>query len=205
MAHQPDLADLPPAQRLALSYSSAATRSAWFALLALDSRLAGLVGRAREPMIAQLKLAWWRDQLDRPDLAAGHPEPLLVAMRKAALETARLVCLVDGWEAALCAPDNAAQAAHGLALARAEAVTGLLGARGSQEAIWLACLNWTHAEIGPAADAAAKTEPVSLPRELRPLQILGGLGARVRAAGRHELLASPLDMLVAMRIGLIGR
>ncbi len=63
-----DLAEtLPTMHRLALAYAPGRTRLAWLALLALDSRLAGVLRSASEPMLAQIRLAWWRDMLARSE------------------------------------------------------------------------------------------------------------------------------------------
>ena len=57
------LLGLTPLHRLALAYAPAASRGAWLGFLALDMRLAAIVRAAREPMIGQIKLAWWRERL----------------------------------------------------------------------------------------------------------------------------------------------
>jgi phytoene synthase len=76
-------AELPPPQRLALNYASARARPAFLALLALDTRFAAVLRQRREPIAAQLRLAWWRKTLAEP--AAGWPrgEPVLDALRTA--------------------------------------------------------------------------------------------------------------------------
>jgi len=73
--------ELPPPQRLALAYAPARARPATLALLALDARLAAILRGRREPLAAQLRLAWWREMFARPpsDWPAG--EPLLEALR----------------------------------------------------------------------------------------------------------------------------
>ena len=68
---------LAPAHRVALAYAPVHLRSAWTALLALDVRMAGIVRSVREPMLAQIRLAWWRDTLARPAGEWPDGEPLL--------------------------------------------------------------------------------------------------------------------------------
>jgi len=58
--HEELLDSLGPLNRLALAYAPQSTRLPLLALLALDMRLAGIVRNSREPMLAQLRLAWWR-------------------------------------------------------------------------------------------------------------------------------------------------
>src|SRR5690606_20839572 len=74
------LADLRPAERLALAYAPARARTATLALMALDNRLGTIVRQMREPIAAQLRLAWWRDTLARPVPEWPQGEPVLAAL-----------------------------------------------------------------------------------------------------------------------------
>lgn len=98
---------LPPDRALVVATAPVEARRALHALLALDLRLAGIVRAAREPMIGQMRLAWWHDALTRLDGAAAPAEPLLKAVQADALPTgvggADLASLVDGWEALIAA------------------------------------------------------------------------------------------------------
>lgn len=47
------------------------------ALWALDLEFAQLARAATEPMLAEIKLAWWREALARLDIAPPPPQPLL--------------------------------------------------------------------------------------------------------------------------------
>ncbi len=62
---------------LATLYAPAALRPALFALWALDLQLGAVVTGATDAMVAQIKLAWWREALERLDHAPPPPEPLL--------------------------------------------------------------------------------------------------------------------------------
>ena len=88
---------LPPPQRLALSYAPPSARCPTLALLALDTRLAGLLRRRGEPVLAQVRLAWWRDILAAEPGGWPEGEPVLALLRSWR-EPAPLVALVDGWE-----------------------------------------------------------------------------------------------------------
>ena len=57
--------ELLPPVRLAIAYAPLTVRSAFSLLLRFDARFASVVAKASEPMIAQMKLAWWRDSLLR--------------------------------------------------------------------------------------------------------------------------------------------
>ncbi|WP_156678712.1 hypothetical protein [Sphingomonas profundi] len=54
-------------------------RPAFTTLFRLDRRLGAIVGEPNRP-IAAIKLAWWRETLDRLDTAPPPPEPLLQAI-----------------------------------------------------------------------------------------------------------------------------
>ena len=116
---------LPTLQRLALSYCPRRARAPTIGLLALDARLAGLVRSSREPMLAQLRLAWWREMLRSPPDRWPAGEPMLALLRTWGPEVESLAGLVDGWEAMTGPPPLAAEAIDMLADARAEAFRAL--------------------------------------------------------------------------------
>ena len=90
-----------PSLALALAYAPRDARPVFDDLFALDRRLADAVRQASEPIIAQLKLAWWRDRFaqDRSDWPKG--EPLLARLAAWDADVSQLASLVDGWEALL--------------------------------------------------------------------------------------------------------
>jgi phytoene synthase len=73
---------IPPLQRLALAYAPAKSRAPLIALFALDARLADIVRHAHEPMLAQLRLAWWREQLTGGSGGPASGDPLLALLRE---------------------------------------------------------------------------------------------------------------------------
>lgn len=201
MEHAALLAELSPLTRLALSYAPKAEHKPTIALLALDARLGGVVRAAREPMLARIKLAWWRERLTAPLATWPVGEPLLAALTVWGELATGLAGLVDGWESLLFEPDPA-----DLIEARANACAALAKVVGKPEAAQDAARAgrlWAQGELGGLADP----EPGSLrlPRQLRPLAVLGGLGARQIAAHSQQSEPSPVLFLAAMRIGLFGR
>jgi len=89
-----------PVQRLVLSAAGRRARRAEL-LFALDNECARIARAAREPMMAQIRLAWWRDGLASADALPAHRSPMMDALR--AMEgfpAARdgLIALIDGWE-----------------------------------------------------------------------------------------------------------
>lgn len=158
-------------------------RKAWAGLLLLEQRLADAAREGRDPIMVQLRLAWWRDRLGEPAAQWPKGEPLLAILDAWDGERAALSALVDGHEAARVGEDGGAA----LALARTGTVLAL--AR-------MAALSEAHA-IG-AASAWGHGEPVpsGLPKALRPLQLLDHF---TRATG-----APPIVLLGAIRKGLLG-
>ncbi len=186
-----DTAILPPPYRLALAYAPRAAHNATLGLFALDHRLSGIVRGAREPMLAQLKLAWWRDRLLSPPHAWPSGEPLLAALTGWGEHAAGLVGLVDGWEAVLLDEQQ-----RDLADGRAQAcvtLARLLGCPASHEAASEAGRRWTAAEFGEAVLAP----PLALPKDLRALAVL----VRFFEGGEQSNLRR---FLGTMRTGLFG-
>lgn len=86
---------------LALNYAPAQYRAAFETLFALDYRLSQIVAAAREPQLAAIKLAWWRDQLESLESAANPADPLLAKCRTLAeahrVSGAALAEIAEGW------------------------------------------------------------------------------------------------------------
>jgi phytoene synthase len=69
--------DLDPDRILALAYVLAKRRAAVGALWRLDAALGDALAGGREPLIARIKLAWWREALEKLDREPPPPEPVL--------------------------------------------------------------------------------------------------------------------------------
>jgi phytoene synthase len=209
------LATLPEPQRLALGYASAQARPATLTLFALDSRLAAAVRGAREPLAAQLRLAWWRDVLARPRAEWPQGEPLLAALR-AWQSPALLGELVDGWEQLLSETLTDA-AIEQFAAGRGHAFRALSGELGLTATAPAAAAGrlWALADLAAhLSDRDERAHVVALgkgleqprlPGQLRPLRVLAGLGRAALDRGGTPLLRGPVDVARALRIGLAGR
>ncbi|WP_395394955.1 hypothetical protein WBP07_06385 [Novosphingobium sp. BL-8A] len=208
---------LPQTMRLALAYAPSPARLPTLALLALDQRLAGLLRHSREPMMAQIRLAWWRETLDRDAGEWPEGEPLLAALRSWNGKHRALVKLVDGWEALTGEAPLAPSALEEMVEGRAAAFAGLAHALGRErEAETARALGrrWALADLSTklnhpgesvvvrrlAQAEAGRASRVS--RTLRPLAVLEGLA---RDAMASEGQGSARAVLKAMRIGLLGR
>jgi phytoene synthase len=207
---------LPPAQRLALTYATARSRPAPMVLLALDARLAGILRARREPLAAQLRLAWWRETLARPRPEWPPGEPLLEAL-SVWREPAALAVLPGAWEALLVedlTPAAIAEFVDGRGLAFA-ALARELGVAAEHDVAAAAHI-WALADLAAHLSDGAEREmvveagrrlgaPPRLSGSLRPLAVLAGLGAAALARGGGDLLTGPVSAFHALRIGLTGR
>jgi phytoene synthase len=205
---------LPAPQRLALSYAPAAAYPATLALLALDARLAGLLRKRGEPVLTQVRLAWWRDTLAAEPGGWPDGEPALALLRRWNDATA-LVPLVDGWEALLSERLDMAAIAE-FADGRARAFAQLARELGCDPATAAAAArSWAlgdlAAHLSQPAERTAVVEAAALPpsaalaREMRPLAVLAGLARRSLARGGAPLLDGPRALLTAVRLGIVGR
>lgn len=164
----------------------------WAALLTLDHRLSRAAAGDREPLLAQLKLAWWRDRMRSPASHWPQGEPLLAALAPFDLERAALEALVDAWEgligeeAGLVGMDRLADARAGVVVALAR----MAGCATDRAAVEILARRWTMRD-GPQPKA------VRLPRALRPLVILANLP--------RSSNAGPKALLRIVRLGLFGR
>lgn len=91
-----------PLRDLALSYAPMGRRAGLDALFALDGALGQVMRTTREPMVGQMRLAWWREALETLDNAPAPAEPVLRALAADVLPGGvsgrDLALLVDGWE-----------------------------------------------------------------------------------------------------------
>lgn len=94
---------LPPPATLAIAYVPQNLRSAFALLLQIDARLEDIVRNAREPMIAQIKMAWWREAFRNEPHLRPKGERLLQALNDTndVIPLAALEALVSAWEGLL--------------------------------------------------------------------------------------------------------
>lgn len=210
---------LSDAQRIALAYSPAGVRPLASVLFAFDNRLGQALRAASEPIMAQMRLAWWRDQLRLTPAAREDSDAVAAGLSLFAGEEAALLAMVDGWEELL-----SEQFDHGT-IARIVAGRGE-GFGALARLVGHANLAHQTARQGQAyalADVAANLgdedergsvlsfaergqfEGQRLPRALRSVAVLGGLAKRSLAQGGAPLLYGPASALAAIRLGLVGR
>lgn len=157
-------------------WAPAAARAGLFALWALDLALVRIVETTTEPRLGEIRLAWWREALQRLDTAPPPPEPVLNALATAVLPRvtgAALAGLEDGALAWLGGDPGEAARLRGQALFAAAALLLGGGDPGGAGASWAA---------GDLARRGTElprcNPPARLPRRLRPLLALARLAAR---------------------------
>lgn len=169
--------DLSPPQRLAVTYARRDQREAFSLLLEFDNRLMAIAAKGQETLIKQLRLAWWREQLEKDQNDWPKGEPLLA--RLSACENpeglvSALQSLVDAWELIVAADGDVESPAIVAAnKARADVVFGsyahwVADNRISTEALRAAGECWAIGSLG--LSVAAKD--VKLLPGLKPLNLL---------------------------------
>lgn len=170
-------------------------------------------------MLAQLRLAWWRESIGHAPGQWPEGEPILATLKSWGDKAADAAALVDAWEALTAPSPLPAEAMRTFAQGRGNAAAALartLGRGSDTEAaeqlgrVWgfedLAMRLGRDDERAIAATLAAEM-PAKLPRvsrDLRPLRVLAGLARRRRLSGSEEGAASPAAMLQALKLGLLG-
>lgn len=212
------LQTLPTVSRLALAYAPRSARMQTLALFALDARLAGLLRNSREPMMAQLRLSWWRESLSQPASKWPEGEPLLVALKSWEGHHGGLVSLVNGWEELTGTAPLAPSALEAMAEGRAAAFATLaqaLGLRRDLGAAQQLGRSWALADLAMRLGHENERETARMlalahragrarvSRPLRPLLVLHGLATRRLEKG-EDAATSPAALLKAMRLGLLG-
>jgi phytoene synthase len=212
-----------PDVAFALGSAKESARPGLHALWALDEALGKVVAIGREPMIRQIRLAWWREALERLDREPPPKEPVLEGLAAqllpAGISGASLSEVEDGW-AALLGDEPIA----GGELDRYAAKRGglmfrfggqLLGETNSTiEAageVWalvdLARHSSEPSDVEAALEAArSRALPRRWPKPLRPLGMLAVLAARdlVRGASQWEQPGTPPRTARMLRHRLTG-
>lgn len=121
--------ELHPPARLAIAYATTRYRAAFKLILQIDLRMADVVAKAREPLVGQIKMAWWREGFTSPPAHRPKGEPLFQALAQQGddIPPSALEALVAAWEVLLghdeWTPDLLTQHAD----LRAQAVFGTYG------------------------------------------------------------------------------
>ena len=208
-----DAFPIPEPQALALAWAIPLDRPLWRAAFALDAELGRVVARASEPMLAQIRLAWWRDRLREPSehWPAGNPLLDLIGLSWGP-DTRGLVAMIEGWNQLIGDAPLPSEAIADFAAGRAapfDRIADTPGAGRRWALVDFAAHASDEAERRTAVMLAGLQKPTPLStRRARPLAVLDRLAKRaLRNAieGRPAFLATRSDALAAWRVGMTGR
>ncbi len=169
---------------LAIAYAPKAQQDWLDLMLAFDARMAAVVIQAKEPIIAQMRFAWWRENLAKPEQHRPQGEPLLrlLATLDPPMASGAMQPLVDAWELLLNDPwQHDVISEH--AKLRAQVVfKGYADACSSNLDVVEIGTSWALADLARRFPTMAQTTVAAntltvqgfqkLPRQLRPLAIL---------------------------------
>lgn len=215
----PPISGLPIEQQLALSQASGPHFDALSLFLQLDRRLGQFVSQSKEPMLTQMRLAWWRDQFGKAISDRPTGDPILDAMSVTwSGEENALVALVNGWEALLSPPPLGEEAALEFATGRSACFAAMARMAGGDPANASHCgAMWAFADLASRMSDADEIAVVGelaqeqcdrtmrLPFRLRSLVILGFLGRKALARGGGPFIIGRRDLAHVFRIGMFGR
>lgn len=218
---------LDPDRTLALTYVATERRPALAALWRLDAALGAVLAGGREPLISQIKLAWWRDSLARLDEAPPPAEPVLQEVARHILprgiKGSQLARMEEGWaillrDEPLSASDldNYSGSRGALLFRHSSQLLGIqmnLKVKRAGEGWALADLARHSNPIEGQAALEAARERLSdaadqrWPKPLRPLGMLAMLARRdvERGLDRVERQGSPARMARMLRHRFTGR
>lgn len=211
--------------QLALAHAAPNMRDPLRIFFELDARLARIVAGTTEPMLGQMRLAWWRDVLKQE--AAERPQGDAVLDGIGAHwqgRSAELIPLVDAWEHMLADPPLSTDDAMKFLTQRRDALMAVFGKLASGEdrhnnygkpAWWWACADLAAnlsdpgeremiVELGLNYDDPKGAINRS-PAPDRGLAVLGAISHRALKRGGRPLMEGRGAALVAMRAALLGR
>jgi len=204
--------NLSPELQIAVAHTPPAQRDALRIFLELDARLARIVGSTSEPILGQMRLAWWREMLGKPIAERPTGDAVLdgIGLHWQGRETA-LIQLVDGWEHMLAESfDATAALAFGQGRAAPFAEIGGNGVGKATGQRWALLDAALHVPPGPDRDilsGLAKEIDVTgpLPKALRGLTILDALVRRSIRRGIRPLMEGRSASLFIIRASIFGR
>jgi phytoene synthase len=204
---------------LALSYAPDRSRAALDALFSLDAALGNVLRTTREPLVGQMRLAWWREALQGLDTSEAPAEPVLQSLAAAVLPVGitghALSEMADAWEPLLGEIGSGSIHEHARLRGRAlfTLAGGALGAA-TDDPVGEAGEGWALADLAanlsdPALASRAREEAnarLALARRSRWSRNGRTLGALALVADRQ--LSGPIPPTFVLRLArfrLTGR
>lgn len=213
-------AEIGDAERVALNYAKPDIRPKLTSFFALDRRLGQIVANSNEPLLGQMRIAWWRDMLSASARDRPAGDVVLDAIGASWGGDAQLLQpLADAWEVFMIAEELTADILSQFAQGSATPLAQAFGcahegvAKRVQEAGSLWALADTAAHVSDQTErelilelARAKvnvnTSAGSMPRALAALTALSRRSIR---RGGHPLMVGRGAALTALRAALIGK
>ena len=213
-------AEIGDAERVALNYAKPDIRPKLASFFALDRRLGQIIANSSEPLLGQMRIAWWREMLSASARDRPAGDVVMDAIGASWGGDAQLLQpLADAWEVFLIAEELTADILSQFAQGRAIPLAEALGcahedvAKQVQEAGSLWALADTAAHVSDKTErelilelARAKlnvnTSAGSLPRALA---VLTALSRRSIRRGGQPLMVGRGAALTALRAVLIGK
>jgi phytoene synthase len=203
---------LPAEAELALAWSAAKVRGPLSTALQLDRRLARIVSRTHEPMLGQMRLAWWREALGKPVAQRPRGDAVLdaIALHWQGREPA-LVAMVDAWEVLVTANAVGRGEADAFAAGRAAFFAALAADRSVQDRLAAAGYRWALADAAAGASDPGEravlieaglgvcSPPGRIPGSLRGLAVLEALALRSLRRGGQPLMEGRNAALAVLR------
>ncbi len=181
-----------PEVQLAISSASEPARAALHALWSLDEALGRVLATGREPMVSRIRLAWWREALERLDREPPPKEPVLQGVAShliaAGLKGADLAVMEEGWLAIL-----------GDQPIEQEALELYAGRRGGLLFTSVArLLGRDSPEVAPAGEAWALVDLARHSTEAHDIEVALAAARRRRLPPRWPRALRPLGMLAVL-------
>ena len=194
--------------RLALGYAPRQSHDALKALWTLDDALGRIVSTTTEPLIGQMRLTWWYEQLQNLHSATTPAEPVLIELARVMpgydISGAALAALVEGWEVLLEPLPLSNDQLRAYATMRGDrlfALSAKITGRDVPEGLgagWALIDFATHC-LDRVTRERAKALFVSVPiKGAKPLRILARV-AKSRARQSSDQIMTPLSRRIILR------
>lgn len=192
-----------PEHRLACLHAKPELREAWVFLFSLDAQCASIVARGHEPLLKQLRLSWWREEVAKPANLRSASAPLLQALTTLEGKSPDLrladhcLSIIDGW-LALFGDDSKTNGGKELwAECRASGIFASYASwvGGNQDECTTA-VSLGKAWAIETQDLSVDNAWLSLPNRFKPLNIL----AAVAEIGRKPKLLQRIWAMLRLQV-----
>jgi 15-cis-phytoene synthase len=191
-------------QQLSIAYAGSRQAQLYPALFGLEAAMTQIALTAHEPLLAQIKLAWWAEEgLCSPKGGSAIGDAVL-ALQKVADHQLLVPLFVEAWKSAADGPDCFGDAAA----LRAKAWMTALGR--SDDVLTSALEAWANLDLllitGAKAKGLDKALLLTLRRQAKPIAVLALLASHdaARPQAESSLQGSPSRMLSAFLFNIMG-